>query len=82
MKVTITYNLEREEDELKYHKHLKAVSMSSALYELATKFRSADKYNTFNGSNLTTDLEQCLMSEIHKTFWSVMKEYDLDPFND
>lgn len=82
MKVHVIYDLSKEEDEMKYRKHLKAVEMSMALYAVATELRKGDKYNVFNGGQLSTDAEQCLMHEVNKVFWQIMNDHEIDPFSE
>ena len=82
MKVTVTYNMADETDKRDFALSQKALSMYLALHDLAQMFRSADKYNAFAGSHLTSDMEQCLMHEVNRQFWVVLNEYELDPFTE
>ena len=82
MKVTIVYNMDNEEDRIKYARAMKATKYHIALYELANLFRNADKYSTFAGTNLTSDTEQCLMHEVNRQFWSICQENGIDPYGE
>jgi hypothetical protein len=82
MKVTVTYDMSKDEDRRSYALSQDALNMYLALHDLATMFRSADKYNTFAGSQLTNDMEQCLMHEVNRQFWVIMNEREIDPFEE
>lgn len=82
MKITITYDMNKDEDRRNYALSHNALNMYLALYDLATLFRNGDKYNAFAGSQLTNDMEQCLMHEVNRQFWVIMNERELDPFTE